>query len=47
MDGELDEKMLDFGLPGGPEVGDKGEARAKGLLRLDMEPGPLLKDIMI
>ena len=37
--------MLDFGLPGGPELGDDGDALANGLLRRDMEPWPL-KDIL-
>ena len=45
--GAFDEKVLDLGLPGRPRVGDDGEARANGLFRLDIEPGPLLKDIMI
>lgn len=38
-------RMLDFGLPGGPELGDDGDARANGLLRRDVEPW-LLKDIL-
>lgn len=40
-----EERILDFGLPGGPELGDDGDARANGLLRRDIEPWPL-KDIL-
>ncbi len=41
MMGAANVNVLDLGLVGEPRAGDEVEALAKGLLRLDAEPGVL------